>query len=428
MSLIIQHLFSGMNSSSSSRIQLKPGQVFLGNVTKWYPDQLAQLKLGPLHVTAKLEASLEKGKVYLFRVMGSEGVPRLKVIDSAPVISPSNIPSEQSANMVLRQMGLGQSYNNVLLVQRFIQENIPFTQQNISEGAALLQSSSMDREQNLNLVVKMLQYSLPLTKDTFLSFASLSSDRTISEAIRSLEKALSVKSSFQSSHSPLAQLLQSVVIKGEEIQATGKTGGLNGQNLLDIFVKVGLQDEWNVRQYSKQASTLKSMLLQLIQDPSQNESAVRRHAEFIVQRLTALQLLSRDDSYISHTVMQFPVEWGGVQRDWTVQWEGRKDNSGIIDEDHCRIVFYLQLEYLKETLIDVQIQNRVITLTIFNDNEKPTSFQRDWYPFLKEQLHSLNYHLSAIKWTTPPSSPDDQKTVSELDRDKSMYRGVDIRI
>ena len=43
--------------------------------------------------------------------------------------------------------------------------------------------------------------------------------------------------------------------------------------------------------------------------------------------------------------------------------------DGKIDADFARILFYLELESIEKTIIDMQVQNRVVTVTVFNADE-----------------------------------------------------------
>ena len=55
--------------------------------------------------------------------------------------------------------------------------------------------------------------------------------------------------------------------------------------------------------------------------------------------------------------------------DATLQWNGRMKEDGKIDANYARILFYLQMESMKETVIDMQVQNRVVSVTVFNEND-----------------------------------------------------------
>ena len=56
--------------------------------------------------------------------------------------------------------------------------------------------------------------------------------------------------------------------------------------------------------------------------------------------------------------------------DATLQWNGRMKDNGKIDANYARVLFYLQMASMQETVIDMQVQNRVVTVTVFNENWK----------------------------------------------------------
>ena len=49
-------------------------------------------------------------------------------------------------------------------------------------------------------------------------------------------------------------------------------------------------------------------------------------------------------------------------------WSGKVEckKNGKIDPEFARIMFYLQLEALEETVIDMQVQNRIVTINLYN--------------------------------------------------------------
>ena len=43
--------------------------------------------------------------------------------------------------------------------------------------------------------------------------------------------------------------------------------------------------------------------------------------------------------------------------------------DGKIDPDFARILFYLDLESIDKTIIDMQVQNSVVSVTVFNADD-----------------------------------------------------------
>lgn len=482
-SALLNHLLNGLDPIHTKTIKLKNGQIFQGTITKIYPGQLAQMRLGGLTLTARLEASLEKGQPYWFRVVGGDGVPRLKVLESLPPIpmnSNHHIGGSESKNLptLLQQLNLPNTSLMKEMVQQFIKENIPFSKEVMIQGSTVIEQSPLSNREGIQLLLYMLKMNLPVTKETFLSMASLFSNQSMGESVDKLFTFLSSASGqekYPALYDTLKSIFQFQISKGSEDevfrldqgirmnsgQMIGKTPEMmqdgstamrdplstqDGKMLTRVpilkqFLQLfGFQHEFDVRQHvqqevqSTQFQTLKAQLLSFLKDTqsSQEFSQVREQAQFLVNRITAMQLMSTDTQLpLQQIIMQFPLALSSTQRDVTIQWEGKEGKNGQIDEEHCRILFYLQLEHLKETVVDVQIQNRVITLTIYNDYERPNKLIDLWMPQLKEKLFEMNYHLSSVKWVKSKRKNNTAMTNKHplpLLREETTYRGVDVRI
>ncbi|WP_096189145.1 hypothetical protein [Evansella halocellulosilytica] len=530
---MINQFVQGLDPIHAKSVQLKPGQIFQGTISTLYPGQLAQLQIGTMSLTAKLEAQLEKGERYWFRVLRGDGVPRLKVLESTPLMK----QEAKQGSLPLQQLGLENSRANQLLIQRLIQENLPFTAQNIREGGALLEHSRHSQQQSLHVIVSMVQREFPLTKVTFDSLMSLQHPQPTAAMMETLLHGLRGQITSSQVNNDLSQLLSTILENGNTkntqnqvqtlfqslqgkpenaLAALREAGAVpvsmsdyevytrvrhaffkddNSQlvrelwprlslnqsslqsleprvifsllmksinlnttsdvshllNLLQsngtseqalrhfpiqaILQLLGIQHETNLKTNVEQnqplqhQQTLKSLLLQFVQQPFQFHGGLKDQADLLLQRITGNQLLaSETHGPIHHIGVQIPVKLMNKYQDMTIQWEGRKLNNGQLDKDHCRILFYLQLESLKDTVVDVQIQNKVISIQVFNEHEKPATLQHIWFPLLKEKLHELNYELSAVKWTKSLDHNNRSNIQPEHDHEYPSYKGVDVRI
>ena len=173
------------------------------------------------------------------------------------------------------------------------------------------------------------------------------------------------------------------------------------------------------------ASQLKPQLVELLQMP--NISAiVRDGAESIISRMNGLQLLSGENGPQHQLLMQVPLEFLGKRMDATLEWNGRMKEDGKIDSDFARIMFYLQLDSLKETVVDMQVQNKIVTINLFNDDQTIETIANKLKPTLKEGLATAGYQLSGIFIKTFA-----QQKMSSLwpnNSSSSKEQGVDIRI
>jgi hypothetical protein len=173
--------------------------------------------------------------------------------------------------------------------------------------------------------------------------------------------------------------------------------------------------------------TLKSLTLRLLnENPPQT---VKDAAEPLVNKLTGFQLLSQEAGPIQQLVVQVPFILGGKTSELSMQWSGKRTEDGKIDADFCRVLFYLKLQYLDDTIIDMQVQNRVMSIQIFNDQPDLKKMAEQMTPILKTKLSELEYKLSSVHFHVPGESngKSNQRSLSELYGQKEYY-GVDIKI
>src|SRR5699024_3224649 len=112
-------------------------------------------------------------------------------------------------------------------------------------------------------------------------------------------------------------------------------------------------------------NTLKGLLLQIIHQ--NNEGPISDQSVRLLHSINGLQLQSVSElNNILYAHLQIPAEKIGLVNELELKFEGKKKN-GKIDTDHCRIHFYLELSHLKETIIDMNVQNRSVTVTVYND-------------------------------------------------------------
>lgn len=236
----------------------------------------------------------------------------------------------------------------------------------------------------------------------------------------------------QQEHRAFVQLLTSTY--GHSTQT-----GLGLQTMFaQVLLQLGLGQENEVIRFLQgeeslkdalQSERIKSLLVQL--SKHNIPQAIQEKAEFLLQRMTGQQLLATDHFGPLHQVaVQIPLNLGGFLTDLTMQWEGKKLENGQIDPEHCRILFYLQLEQLNETIVDVQIQKRYVTLQVFNEQSEPKYLIAHLAPILKEKLGKLDYQLSSVTWRNIAESKT-KKTQTPMMKGyekPSMYQGVDVRV
>lgn len=143
--------------------------------------------------------------------------------------------------------------------------------------------------------------------------------------------------------------------------------------------------------------TLKSFVIQMSQDAT---ARVSDQATTLLHFLNGLQLQAvQESAHFFHATLALPGEKLALNRDLYMQFEGQRKTDGSLDPNHCRVLFVLTLEHLQETIVDMQVQKRVVTVTVFNDFvQTPPHFLRPFEDVLSTNLEHLGYTLSAVRW------------------------------
>lgn len=209
------------------------------------------------------------------------------------------------------------------------------------------------------------------------------------------------------------------------------------ENVLDLLKtldnKIGLQDEvklWDQLMKGKELEDLLSLKNSLI--AARNEVAstlAREEIDQLIQRFNGQTLIQQDNGPTQHFINQYPLFLPHHQTDLTIQWDGKKREDGTIDPAFCRIIFFLSLPRLKDVMIDVQIQNRVMNISILNNNAALAALVASKSEELKQTLEMMNYRISSIA-VKPFEKENKVNIANQVQTIKSspFYQGVDLKI
>ncbi|WP_419883814.1 hypothetical protein ACN6MY_10040 [Peribacillus sp. B-H-3] len=219
----------------------------------------------------------------------------------------------------------------------------------------------------------------------------------------------------------LSEIDSSQVSAPRFLKDAAKLLGLNHEHFLVQPEETGRQS------FGDHPLSLKSLLLQLVKEDHPKE--VKDTAALLINKITAQQILSQENGPLQNVYMQLPVALPGFQTDVSIQWSGRKKEDGSIDPDYCRILFYLDLQQLKETVIDMKVQNRVIKITVMNEQHREIEqLSGAFISLLKEKIENLNYQLSAIKFSAWSKSEQGPSSSSFGQGAEIPYKGLDMRV
>ncbi|WP_413298900.1 hypothetical protein AA0X95_14350 [Bacillus sp. 1P10SD] len=415
---MIQGLITSENIKKASIQPIKPGQLLYGRVEKFLPNEKALIQIGNGRVIAQLQTTLLSEEYYWFEVSSAtnEGI-QLKIVE----VKGQN----GSANNFLELMNLPKTKLNEQLWQFFLSKNLPFTTEQFRLASSFISHPLMTKE--CTALEWMLKREFPFTKLTFQSLVAVQDSQPFSMQLEQLGKYLDhPKFAELKSIGSLKQLITTILSKQTSYEL--ENGSEVKQLLQSLVHSMGLDYELEVGLWAKNKKphlevtpTLKSVVLRVISELGSDVQEL----EFIINRLTGMQLLSQDvTNAMQPILMQLPISLEGKRSDITLQWNGRKTRSGEIDPDYCQILFYLELKTLKETVIEMQIQNKVVHVSVLNDSYNIQPIIEVMTPFLKEKLTSLGYHLSYIK-LNPTSGISSQLSTESL---MGKYQRLDIKI
>ncbi|WP_163872595.1 hypothetical protein [Paenibacillus favisporus] len=190
-------------------------------------------------------------------------------------------------------------------------------------------------------------------------------------------------------------------------------------------------------QETGQRDTLKGLLLQLVQDDAA-PPALKEAAQQVISQLTGQQLLLNTDrtAPFAQVTLFLPLNGPDGQETASVHVQSRRGPKGELDASNCRLWFDLQMKHLGQTLIDVQIVDRIVSLKVHNDQEWAQSLVEDRRPEIADALSSIGYQLLTLKAAPLPNPAAEQPAGLSAamgghrvaDFVPQSYKGVDMRV
>lgn len=265
----------------------------------------------------------------------------------------------------------------------------------VSEQLRPIFQTFLSNEQITTLMTKLQQQNqIPLLLNTLVS---LSNDETYT----ALHQPVTVD------FSPKVEFLQ-------QIKHTLTYVGLNYEQLLQEG------------QVVEQPLTLKQTLLQMFQ---QQLPIDQDRIQQLIHFINGLQIQSVEETnYFIYGNFVLPGEKLNLNSDLYMQFQSKKIKDRSIDPNHCRILFFLHLKTLDHTIVDMNIQDRVISLTVYNDQTFLKSLAKPFENRLKKRLKEMDYQLSSISYKRLEEGDKRQLKTTPQPFMRNNYSGVDFRI
>ncbi|MGG4091198.1 hypothetical protein [Paenibacillus lautus] len=231
----------------------------------------------------------------------------------------------------------------------------------------------------------------------------------------------------------------------QQAAANAQAGAVNQQGSTQPVVTSGQQ---NIAQGVQQAvmastpsgesalalqDTLKGVLLQVLSSQDA-PPALKEAAQQVVQHLTGQQLLLNTDrtAPFAQVTMFIPLHGVDGEQTASVHIQSRRGRKGELDATNCRLLFDLDMKFLGPTLIDVQVVDRIVSLSFRNDQSYAAELFEEKKQELAQAVSSIGYQLLSVK-TEPlplvaPLTSDASVQGTAAEYTPQTYKGVDMRI
>ena len=472
---------------------LRDGQLFGGTIMKFYPNQMAEVLVNGMKLMAKMEVSVQAHVRYLFQVSQTEnGYIQLKVLPSGSGLSNDSLPYQLLNAFQLKPSKVGTILAEMMIDKQIAVTKERFkgvlnwinSEGESSERLHIVRLALLNQLPTHSKALDALlsiDTGRPLTnmlESLYAQLQSLSDSSKYLPLIRSIDELLQTGKNeiFQKIVVSLMEegdgiLQKTGIVKAGEralsndgytriIDWIGRVYKVNTTRPADLTEEEWLKIQGNILKNDPyirldRDATIQRALTSILQSlgiveikgqAELNRSGILRdilrqltaedtpiqlknQAEAILTRLFAFQLLSQETGPLQNVFMQIPVPFAELKSDLTLQWTGRKQEDGKIDSAYCRIVFYLELSHLKQTVIDMNIQKRIISLKIWTEEEKETNrVAISLLPILKKNLEEKGYQLTTLKIEDFSQRKSVNSVLDKPYYPASGYSGVDYKV
>ncbi|KAB0441867.1 hypothetical protein [Lysinibacillus fusiformis] len=432
---VFQALMSGQKTSGMATIMENFAQLLAKDTVM--PEQLKQNLMQQVQAIAK-PFEVETGSVVLAKVLENltnNAATTSEKIQALSILKESGIIPNQATLQNWSSMNEGKASQQMQQAGQVVQTILTAKPENVAQLIEQLKSWTTnqqfltnDQKQQINQLIDRFNQ-LPVTKQTVDIFAKQMQDQLLKAFSQNTSnhlftqdiKGLSVKDHLlsllkQEVASPLQNealmrnlVKNSIVSSQPFIQQIVTQADALVQNSMDskamehamktVLKNLGISYEATLGNKSADlqmiAHQLKPQLHTLLQETNMTPQ-LKEAAEMLMTRMNGMQLSSGENGHQHQLIMQVPLEFFGKRMDATLQWNGRMKDDGKIDANYARVLFYLQMASMQETVIDMQVQNRVVTVTVFNENSQIQSLAEPLKAALKKGLAEKNYQLSGV--------------------------------
>ncbi|GKU78607.1 hypothetical protein [Paenibacillus sp. L3-i20] len=211
------------------------------------------------------------------------------------------------------------------------------------------------------------------------------------------------------------------------------------QDASGLDISGASQNPQGVQQQATGQDSMKSALLTLMAS-NDTPAAIKETAQQLIHQITGQQLLlapERNSSVFTHVTMFIPLQDQHGSSTASVHIQTRRGRRGELDADNCRLLFNLSMKSLGDTLVDVNVTDKIVSLNVWNDHPAITELIEGSRADITDRLKETGYQLLSLRSTPLPTNSDDtttteQKVKRQVPPDLSQfsstrYKGVDFK-
>ncbi|MEX2415290.1 MAG: hypothetical protein WD424_04030 [Paenibacillaceae bacterium] len=199
-----------------------------------------------------------------------------------------------------------------------------------------------------------------------------------------------------------------------------------------------ITDSPNIEELQFRHESVKGLLLQLA-SADNVPSALKETMQQVVQQITGQQLLLGGErgSAFSLVTLFVPIQHENGTDTASVHIQSKRKQGGNLDTDNCRLLFDLRMSTLGDTLVDVQVVNRIVSLQVHNDFPMIGHLLETLKPEMETAMNQIGFQFISMKHVPYPDptaqrpgeapSTDNRLSVATTYHSKP-YKGMDLRI
>ncbi|MBH5316661.1 flagellar hook-length control protein FliK [Paenibacillus sp. GSMTC-2017] len=294
------------------------------------------------------------------------------------------------------------------------------------------QGGSAQLQRGIDIAASNVQNGMNMTASTIVQGTlNVSNVGVLAEGIH--ENVASIKQEASQGQNVSARSVSQQMLPG------GSQVPLLTQDVIGLDLTQPGQSTQPVQQQPTQQDTMKNALLTLM-GSNDTPPAIRETAQQLIHQITGQQLLltpERNSSVLTHVTMFIPLQDSQGGSTASVHIQTRRGRRGELDADNCRLLFNLSMASLGDTLVDVNVTDKIVSLNLWNDHPSINELVEGSRADIAERLKETGYQLSSLRTTPLPTNNDEatateQKVKRQAPPDLSQfastrYKGVDFK-